>query len=131
MLRTWSITSPRRWQRAAPPSFPETFRASVLWVEARSGYDTNATLGRDEFFSKNVDRALVVAQTDAEAVRKAPRFLIVIIGALECQVMNPEISLGIRVVSWARLLKVYGTMRWPEPLQSLLPLVLAPLGASG
>jgi hypothetical protein len=98
-----------------PPSFPEAFRSAVLWVEARSGCIN--TFGRDEFFRKNIDRAIVLAQTGAEAVRKAPRFLVIMLGALECQVMCQGAPLGTRVISWTRLLKVYGTMRWDDLLR--------------
>jgi hypothetical protein len=98
-----------------PPSFPESFRSAVLWVEARSGCVN--TFGRDEFFRKNVDRAIVLSQTGAEAVRKAPRFLVIMLGALECQVMCPGSPLGTRVISWTRLLKVYGALRWDDVLR--------------
>ena len=58
--------------------------------------------------------------TGADAVHKAPRFPIIVIGALECKVMNPSAPLGVWVVAWARLVKVYGTLRWDD-LQRLRP----------
>ena len=109
-----------RMAEGCPPSFPEAFKSAVLWVEARSGHDPGMTYGRDEFFRKNVDRASVVVLTDAEAVKKAPRMPIIVIGALECKVMNVDAALGVRVVAWARLLKVFGTLRWDD-LQRLRP----------
>ena len=109
-----------RLAEGCPPSFPEGLRSAVLWIEARSGLADDEKYGRCEFFRKNVDRADVLAMTDAKAVQKAPRFPIVIIGALECKVMSPSAPLGIRIVAWARLLKVYGTLRWDD-LQRLRP----------
>ncbi len=97
-----------------PPSFPESFRSAVLWVEARSGYEADLTFGQDEFFRKNVDRAGVVAQDDAEAVKKAPRLPVLVLGALECKVMNTSVALGMRLVAWLRLLKVFGSLRWDD-----------------
>jgi hypothetical protein len=92
----------------------------VLWVEARSGLGPDECFGKHEFVRKNVDRADVVARTGADAVMKAPRLPIVVIGALECKVMCPDAPLGIRVVAWSRLVKVYGTLRWDD-LQRLRP----------
>jgi hypothetical protein len=109
-----------RVAEGCPPSFPEGFRSAVLWVEARSGLADDEKYGRSEFFRKNVDRADVLAMTDARAVQKAPRFPIIVIGALECKVMSTSAPLGLRVVAWARLLKVYGTLRWDD-LQRLRP----------
>jgi hypothetical protein len=109
-----------RVAEGCPPSLPEGFRSAVLWIEARSGLAPDEMYGRSEFFRKNVDRADVLAMTDAEAVQKAPRFPVVVIGALECKVMSTRALLGLRIMPWARLLKVYGTMRWDD-LQRLKP----------
>ena len=89
-----------RIAEGCPPSFPEGFRSAVLWMEARSGLGPGETFGRCEFFRKNVDRADVIAMTGADAVHKAPRLPIIVLGALECKVMCPEAPLGVRVVAW-------------------------------
>ena len=109
-----------RVAEGCPPSTPESFRSAVLWIEARSGFGHDESYGRNEFFRKNVDLADVIVLTDAEAVQKAPRFPVIVIGALECKVMHAESPLVVRVVAWARLLKVFGTLRWDD-LQRLRP----------
>jgi hypothetical protein len=109
-----------RVAEGCPPSFPESLRSSVLWVEARSGRGVDDMYGRDDFFRKNVDRADVLARTGADAVHKVPRLPIIVIGALECKVMSTSAPLGVRVMAWCRLLKVFGTMRWDD-LQRLCP----------
>ena len=121
-----------RMAEGCPPSFPEAFRSAALWMEARSGYGTGWCFAREEFFKKNVDRAVVMALTDAEAVKKAPRFPLVMLGAMECMVMNEDRVLGMRIVAWARLVKVYGVLRWDD-LQRLRPrdLMLRTIGLVG
>ena len=109
-----------RVAEGCPPSLPESLRSAVLWVEARSGFGPDECFGKHEFVRKNVDRADVVARTGANAVMKAPRFPIVVIGALECKVLCPEAPLGMRVMAWSRLIKIYGTLRWDD-LQRLRP----------
>ena len=109
-----------RVAQGCPPSFPESLRSAVLWVEARTGHKIENTFGREEFFKKNVDRAAVVAMTEAEAVKKAPCIPLIVIAALECRVMNMEAAMGMRVMAWSRLLKVFGVMRWDD-LQRLRP----------
>ena len=67
-------------------SFPEVFRAAVSWMEARSGLPEGQRFSQDDFFKKNVDRALVVAVRGTESVKKAPRFPLSVVAAMEVQV---------------------------------------------
>ncbi len=86
---------------------PFLFRSAEV-----SGYGGDETFGRDVFFRKNVDRAGVLAMTDSAAVKKAPRLPLIVLGALECKVTDEDAVLGMRVLAWARLVKVYGILRW-------------------
>ena len=39
---------------------------------------------------------------------------------MECKVLCPDAPLGMRVMAWSRLIKIYGTLRWDD-LQRLRP----------
>ena len=69
-------------------SFPEVYRAAVSWMESRSGLPDGQRFSQDGFFKRNVDRALVVTVRGAESVKKAPRFPLSVVAALEVQVMD-------------------------------------------
>jgi hypothetical protein len=110
-------------------SFPETFRAAVAWIEARSGHVADYKFGGDELFRKNVDHAGIRMAGEAVMVKKAPRFLIVMVASLETHVVDEDQPLGMRILAWARLLKIFGVLRWDD-LQRLRPKDVA-LRASG
>jgi hypothetical protein len=101
-------------------SFPTELRASISWIEARTGYEGDMKFGQDELFVKNVERATVVVGSEAVAVLKAPRLPIIVLASLECYVMDVAKPSGLRVVAWSRLIKVYSVLRWDD-LQRLRP----------
>jgi hypothetical protein len=98
-------------------SFPEVFRAAVSWMESRSGLPDGQRFSQDGFFRRNVDRALVVAVRGAESVKKAPRFPLSVVAALEVQVMDRGLPVVVRIVTWMRLLKVFGVLRSDDILR--------------
>ena len=63
-----------------PASFPEALRASVNWVESRSGLGEGHRFGRSEAFGKNVDRAVVLLSDRTEETKKAPRLFLAMVG---------------------------------------------------
>jgi hypothetical protein len=136
MSRWLQIRSGRVWPRSANDlvdyinekvaegdcyrSFPTELRASFSWIEARTGYGAEMKLGQDELFIKNVERATVVVGSEAVAVLKAPRLPLILLASLECYVMDVAKPLGLRVIAWSRLIKVYAVLRWDD-LQRLRP----------
>ena len=101
-------------------TFPISFGAAVNWVELRAGIAPENRLGQQSMFKKNLEYVEGALAGDATLERKAPRFLVVMIAALEVYVVNTEIPTGLRIFGWMRLLKVYGTLRWDD-LRRLRP----------
>ena len=110
-------------------SFPVTFRATVLWMEGRSGLRGEDRFAGHELFMKNVERANILMTTGALDVRKAPRFTLALIGALEVYVVGENHPLGLRILAWVRLIKVFGVLRWDD-LQRIRPGDLRLVGGS-
>jgi hypothetical protein len=105
-------------------SFATELRASVSWIEARTGFGDDLKYGHDELFIKNIERATVVLGSEAVAVLKAPRLPLIVLASLELYVMDVAKPVGLRVVAWSRLIKVYSVLRWDD-LQRLRPRDLA------
>ena len=55
-----------------------------------------------------IERAVVVLGAESEVARKAPRIPLVILAALENKVVSGDLLVGVRIVAWTRLVKVYG-----------------------
>ena len=101
-------------------TFPTSFGAAVNWVELRAGIAPEERLGQQGLFRKNLEYVENALASDAAPERKAPRFLVVMIAALELYVINEDIPKVLRIFGWMRLLKVYGTLRWDD-LRRLRP----------
>ena len=57
---------------------------------------------------------MVEAAAGKEIVDKAPRFLAGVIAAVELMVSFPGKPLALKVVAWARLVKVHGVMKMDD-----------------
>jgi hypothetical protein len=109
-----------RLAEGCPVSFPASFWAAMRWVESRSGLPPSECYGRHSMLKLGIERAVVVLGTNSEAVRKAPRIPLVIVAALEKQVVSGDVLGGIRILAWMRLVKIYGSLR-ADDLQRLRP----------
>ena len=101
-------------------SFPATFLAAVKWVESLSGYSAADCFGRNLILKLSIERAVVVRGADSEVARKAPRIPLVVIVALESKVVSGDLLVGVRILAWTRLVKIYGSLR-ADDLQRLRP----------
>ena len=71
-------------------------------------------------FGLTIGRAKADLVEGEEETKRAPRFPLSLIAALEVAVANASLTKGMRIVAWTRLLKVYGTLR-ADDLQRLRP----------
>jgi len=113
-----------RLAEQCPATFPAALLAAVRWFEVRSGYTPDRCFGRDALLQAGIDHATAVAQEGGAAGRKAPRLPLTVVAALECKVVNDFALVGIRILAWSRLVKVYGTLR-ADDLRRLRPRDLA------
>ena len=105
---------------APSPTFPRSLLAAVSWVESRAGGDPGARLSLDDGLKRTVDKATAEAEEGAKEQLRAPRFPVVVLGALEKLVLDTKVRVVLRVVAWARLVKVFGALR-ADDLQRIVP----------
>ena len=129
--RTWPATivdvvdSVAERQAEKPTgTFPTVMRCSLAWFEARSGFPTSQRLTNSDQLKLYFDKMALDAGAMLDSVRRAPRFPLVVVAAMERMVVESTGDLSTRrpliVVIWARLLKLYGSLR-TDDLQRLRP----------
>ena len=110
-----------RMGEAPTATFPQTFAAALGWFEARAGFPRESRLACNDQFRRVVERAKADAGEAHEEIRRAPRFPVSLIAALEVAVVDEALlPRGLRVVAWARLVKIFGVLR-TDDLQRLRP----------
>ena len=60
----------------------------------------------------------------ARLIKRAPRYPVHLLAQFEKLVLDPGHAIGWRVWAWAKLLKVWGSLRWSD-LQAIIPAELA------
>lgn len=93
------------------PSFPRSLLAALSWIESRSGIGEDDKLHKRDGIKKCVEKAKADAEDGIAEKTRAPRLPVVVIAGLECAVFDADLPLCLRIVAWARLLKVFGALR--------------------
>ena len=117
-------------QESPSPTFPRAFAGALSWFEARSWLPSEERYIDDGQLKLYLDRMGMEMARPAEATVKAPRFPVSVVAALEVAVTDENsLLVGLRVVAWCRLIKVYGVMR-TDDLKRVRPADLQ-LGEAG
>ena len=91
----------------------------LAWVESRSGVAPAGRLSGTGLIRTSIAQAKAEVQEKAE-VKKAPRFPLYVVGAMELSVVSTSHPVVLRVCWWIRLLKIFGGLR-SDDLQRLAP----------
>ena len=102
------------------PTFPRTLMGAPAWMEVRAGVANGDKLHLRDIVKRSVEKAAAEAEQGAPERVRAPRLPVVVLAGLECSVLRDGLPLCLRVVAWARLLKVYGSLR-SDNLQRIRP----------
>ena len=87
--------------------------------------EQRATHGRLAGAAK--DKITEILSDGARLIKRAPRYPVHLLAQLEELVLDPGHAIGWRVWAWAKLLKVWGSLRWSD-LQAIIPAELALVG---
>ena len=103
-----------REEEGMGPSIPLAVHRAVGWFQELSG------IPEDERLNSNLAVDLVVKElvrkleTKAAPIKRAPRWLSVMVGPMEEMVMSEKHSLGIRVAAWMKLVKLWAALRFSD-----------------
>ena len=80
--------------------------------------ELRATQGRLAWAAK--DKIVEVLHEGAPLIRRAPRYPVMVLVIFERVVMDDSEPTGLRVYAWAKLVKVWASLRWSD-LQAIRP----------
>ena len=99
---------------------PDSLLKAVSWMEkvAEFKLELRATGGRLAWAAK--DKIVEVLYEGAPLIRRAPRYPVMVLVSIERVVLNDSEPTGLRVYAWAKLVKVWASLRWSD-LQAIRP----------
>ena len=108
-------------REGAVASFPRTLSAALTWFEARSGRPSDMKYPDNDLLRRTLENVELLVNSGTAPVKKALRFPISVIAALELAVAAEDRNpVGARVSAWARLLKINGSLSMDD-LQRIHP----------
>ncbi|CAE7469080.1 unnamed protein product, partial [Symbiodinium microadriaticum] len=103
---------------------PDAIVKAISWVEKVAEFpeEQRATHGRLAWAAK--DKITEILSEGARLIKRAPRYPVYLLARLEHLVVDPGQAIGWRVWAWAKLVKVWGSLRWSD-LQAIIPAELS------
>ena len=109
-----------RYDEPCGPTVPPLIVKAVVWMERTACLDERARIGESHVVGSVRDYVVEMLSKDSAPTKRAPRYPVVMMEAFEHVVEDENQLLGIRVVSWVKLVKLWGTMRWDD-VQKMVP----------
>ena len=105
-------------------STPEAILKAIAWVERVAEFEETlrATHGRLAWAAK--DKITEILSEGARLIKRAPRYPVFMLMLLEALVFDVGHAAGWRIWAWAKLVKVWASLRWSD-LQAIIPAELA------
>ncbi|OLQ12712.1 hypothetical protein AK812_SmicGene3215 [Symbiodinium microadriaticum] len=97
---------------------------AISWVERVAEFpeEQRATHGRLAWAAK--DKITEILSEGARLIKRAPRYPVFLLAQLEQVVLDQGHAIGWRVWAWAKLVKVWASLRWSD-LQAIVPAEMA------
>ena len=112
-----------RYDEPCGPSIPSFICKAVNWFEKLAGFDPGNRVADCRAVLQVRDYMVEQLMKDSPPIRRAPRYPAFCIEAFESIVMDEERTVCARVLAWAKLLKIWGGLRYDD-LQKIKPSAL-------
>eukprot|EP00435_Cladocopium_sp_Y103_P074536 s47_g49.t1 len=109
-----------RFDEPCGASVPNFICKAVAWFEKTAGLEASDTVATSRAVIQIRDYLTEKLSADSPPVRRAPRYPSVAVEALETLVVDPEETVGMRVMAWVKLLKIWGSLRYDD-MQKIKP----------
>ena len=86
----------------------------MAWLEKIAGFNESEVVATTRVVTQVRDYISEKLAAEAPPVRRAPRYPSVVIESLEATVIDTELSVGMRVIAWVKLLKIWGALRFDD-----------------
>eukprot|EP00435_Cladocopium_sp_Y103_P068303 s951_g31.t1 len=109
-----------RFDEPCGPTVPPLIVKAVVWIERTACLDPRVRIGESQVVASVRDYVVEVLSKGSAPTKRAPRYPVVMMEAFEHLVEDESIVLGLRVVSWVKLVKLWGSLRWDD-VQKIVP----------
>ena len=103
-----------REEEGMGPSLPLAIWKGVSWFEKVAQIPEGERLSDDEFLGMVVKELLQKLEGKAPLVKRAPRMLSAFMGPMEDVVMDEDQHWAVRMAAWAKLVKVWASLRFDD-----------------
>ena len=103
-----------REEEGMGPSLPLAIWKGVSWFEKVAQIPEGERLSDDEFLGMVIKELLQKLEGKAPLVKRAPRMLSAFMGPMEDVVMDEDQHWAVRMAAWAKLVKVWASLRFDD-----------------
>eukprot|EP00435_Cladocopium_sp_Y103_P053932 s1116_g17.t1 len=109
-----------RYDEPCGPTIPVLIVKAVTWFEKVACLDVRARIGETHVVASVRDYIVEMLSKDSAPTKRAPRYPAVFLESLEAMVDNEALVLGMRLVAWIKLVKIWASLRWDD-IQKIIP----------
>eukprot|EP00435_Cladocopium_sp_Y103_P056842 s1981_g19.t1 len=109
-----------RFDEPCGATIPNFICKAIAWFEKVAGFSEAEMIATSRVVVQVRDYITEKLATDAPPIRRASRYPAVAIESLEATVLDNELSVGMRIMAWVKLLKIWGALRYDD-LQKINP----------
>ena len=109
-----------RYDEPCGPTIPVLIVKAITWMERIACMDVRLRVGESPVVASVRDYIVETLSKDAPPTKRAPRYPAVFLESFESLVDNEAVLLGVRLIAWLKLLKLWASLRWDD-IQRIVP----------
>ena len=109
-----------RFDEPCGRTIPGLIVKAVHWFEKIACFEVGERVSENRMVCQIRDYIVEQLSKDGPPPRRAPRYPAIVIEALETMVVTENAALGLRILAWAKLIKIWGALRFDD-LQKIHP----------
>ena len=109
-----------RFDEPCGRTIPGLIVKAVYWFEKIACFDVDNRVADNRMVGQIRDYIVEQLSREGPPPRRAPRYPAILIEALEAAVLDEASVLGMRILAWAKLIKIWGSLRFDD-LQKINP----------
>eukprot|EP00435_Cladocopium_sp_Y103_P046847 s436_g13.t1 len=109
-----------RFDEPCGSTVPNFICKAISWFEKTAGFAESEMVASARAVVQIRDYITEKLSSSSPPVRRAPRYPSVVVEALEALVVDTQQLMGMRVIAWVKLLKIWGALRFDD-MQKIKP----------
>ena len=109
-----------RFDEPCGPTVPPLIVKSVVWFERVADLDPRERIGESQVICSVRDYLVGMLSKDKPPTQRAPRYPAAMMEAFEHVVEDDTLRVGLRLVAWIKLVKLWASLRWDD-VQRIVP----------